>query len=222
MEGCAVTDGGGDGDDGDGDHPADDAGECTLHPSAGDDDIGFMQQWALSEQAMNASDADVGDASHGGAEKLGGNGGLIGNGEVTAAGADDGNFAFRAEGALAEGDAGWEYMVLSSGAKLLDGLVGGLTRFGGEDIDPAGGEAREDGGDLLGRFAESEDDLWHTGAQSAMVVNLGEADVFKGEIFKARGSVVGSEFAGLNALEQMEELVFMHGGQSFGTEMRWG
>ncbi len=51
---------------------------------------------------------------------------------------------------------------------------------GSEDIGSGGGHAAKDLGCLLGRFALGVDDLGEAGAEEAMVIDLGEVEVFEG------------------------------------------
>jgi hypothetical protein len=68
-------------------------------------------------------------------------------------------------------------------------FVGGA---GGKDVAASLGHAGKDGGDLGGGFSGGEDDFGHAGAQGAVVIELGEAHVFKGEVFEAcEGSIDG-------------------------------
>jgi hypothetical protein len=61
-------------------------------------------------------------------------------------------------------------------------FIGGAR---GEDVAASLGHAGKDGGDLGGGLAGGEDHLGHASAQGAMVVELGEAEVFEGQIFEA-------------------------------------
>ena len=59
----AVADAGRHGDDRRGGEPADDAGQRALHAGDDDDGVGGGQLVGVREQAVQAGDADVGDAS---------------------------------------------------------------------------------------------------------------------------------------------------------------
>jgi hypothetical protein len=86
----------------------------------------------------------------------------------------------------------------------LELLIGGAR---GKDVAfrMTGREAREDLRHLSSRFALAEDDFGHSVAQFAMMVELGEAEVFKGKMAKARKSFVGRELSGTDVTEQFAE-----------------
>ena len=62
----------------------------------------------------------------------------------------------------------------------------------GEDVSSGGGHAGEDFGGLLGRFALGVDDLGEAGAEGAVMIDAGVAEVFVGEGGEALGGGGGS------------------------------
>ena len=84
---------------------------------------------------------------------------------------------------------------------------------GGEDVGVGvmGGESGEDFGDLGGRFAFAEDNFGHALAKGAMVVELGEAEVFERKMTETLNSLVGRELFGPDFMEQLSEGVRVHG-----------
>ena len=87
-----------------------------------------------------------------------------------------------AGGGLAEGDGAGLRVVDGGGDCCEDGCGGGGVGAGGEDVDAGGGHAGEDFGGLGGGFAGGVDDLGQAGAQGAVVVDAGVAEVFEGEV----------------------------------------
>jgi len=72
------------------------------------------------------------------------------------------------------------------------------------------GEATEDGGDLGGGLALTEDDFGHSLAEGTMVIYLGEAEIFKGKMAEAGYGVVGGELFGSDVVEQLAERALVH------------
>ena len=77
-------------------------------------------------------------------------------------------------------------------------LYGGellLIGAGGKDIAALFGQLCENGCDLYWSLTLAQNDFGHSVPQGAMVVDLGESEVFKRQMAQARYGVVGSEFA---------------------------
>jgi hypothetical protein len=70
-------------------------------------------------------------------------------------------------------------------------LVLGFGGAGGEDVASVGGQAGEDFGYLSRGFALAENHFGHALAEDAVVVELGKAQVFEGEMAKALDGFVG-------------------------------
>ncbi len=66
---------------------------------------------------------------------------------------------------------------------------------GGEDVAAVFGEAGKNSGDLRRRLAFAENDFGHADAQGAVMIDLGEAEIFEGQMTQARNGVVGRELA---------------------------
>jgi hypothetical protein len=63
----------------------------------------------------------------------------------------------------------------------------------------------------LGRsFAFAENDLGHTDAQSAVVIDFGEAEIFKRQMAQAGDGIVGREFAFADLLEKLADRFGVH------------
>ena len=57
------------------------------------------------------------------------------------------------------------------------------------------GQALGDGDDLRAGLALAENDFWVTGAQGAMVVDVGKTEVFKGQIAQSLKGCIGGDGA---------------------------
>jgi hypothetical protein len=91
-----------------------------------------------------------------------------------------------------------------------DGIKIFASRAGSENVAAVVRHAGKDLGDVGDGFAGGEDDLGHAGAQGAVMVELGKAHVFKGEVAEALegGGDVGAAFADLS--EQGFDLGAVH------------
>ena len=67
-----------------------------------------------------------------------------------------------------------------------------------------------DGDDVVGALAESENDFWHAVAQCAVMIDLGETEIFEGQVTHAGESGIGVDRAAANIIEKFPELVFCH------------
>lgn len=189
MAGGAVAGGGGDGDEGVGEEAAEDAGECSFHACNGDDGGGVAQGAEVGEEAMNAGDTYVGDLHELMSEKLQGEGGFVGDGEVGGAGGDNGDVV---TGGVVVGGGESEAEAAGGGAVGGEGSVPAVAGedFAGFFVADAGGEgfavggedAGEVVGDLLGGFVLSEDDFGGALAELAMEVEGGVAQLLEGEL----------------------------------------
>lgn len=210
-EGGSVADRGGDGDDGNGDEAADDAGQSAFHSGTDDDGVGSGEDVALGEQAMDAGDADVVEARDLCAKEFGGDGCFFGGREIAGPGTEDGDVAVRVGwGRLAEGEGAGVLVILRCGSGGEDGCCGGLVGAGGEDVDAGGGHAGEDLGGVLGRLACGVDDFGQAVAEGAMVIDLGVVEVFEGEVGEASGGLLGREGAALDFGQKFEKGSFVH------------
>src|SRR5581483_4950997 len=93
-------------------------------------------------------------------------------------------------------------------------LHGGELRFrgaGDQDISSMPCQASENFGDLLGSFPLAEDNLGHPGAQRAMMVHLGESQIFEWKMTQALDGVVRRELPLLYLIEQFADGIRVHG-----------
>ena len=79
-----------------------------------------------------------------------------------------------------------------------------------QDVDAGGGHAGEDFGGLFGGFALGVDDLGKAGAEGAVVIDAGVAEVFVGKIGEALAGSRWSESAGFYCCQKFEERCFIH------------
>ena len=134
AEVCAVSDAGGDCDDGATDESGDGAGEGAFHSGDDHENGTAFEMFAHGEEAMNSGDADVRDTEDGVAEEVEGDGGFIGDGEVGGAGAHDPN----------EAAAFWEGLSFDGDAACGGVPFGVGDAFGDGFEVPFGDAARED------------------------------------------------------------------------------
>jgi hypothetical protein len=74
-----------------------------------------------------------------------------------------------------------------------------------QDLAAVLGQAGKDSRDLGRRLAFSENDLRHAGPQSPMMIDFGEAEIFKRQMPHARDRVVGREHALADLLEKLAD-----------------
>ena len=96
-------------------------------------------------------------------------------------------------------------MVAGGGEDGVDGFGCFGGGAGGEDVGAGDGHAEEDAGDLFGGLAGGVDNLGEAGAEGAVVVDAGIAQVFEGEVGKAGGGLLGGEGLVLDFGEEGEE-----------------
>ena len=213
TEAGAVADAGGDGDDGDGDKPANDAREGAFHARNADNHASLGELAAMVEEAVNAGDADVVDgfgvvSHHARAEQ-----GFFGDGNVAGACGDDGDGAFPQNLIIAlDGDYAGIGMKFGGFAEAFYGSEDFGVHSSDQDI-VAGGlleHGADDSGDLLGRFAFSEDDFGEALAERAVMIDFGEAQVFKGEMLEALDGGVAGQFPALDGLQNFQNILLIH------------
>ena len=168
----AVTDAGGNGDDGLADEAGDGAGEGAFHAGGDDDRIGGLEAIPYGKETVDARDANVADAIDGAAEGFEGDGSLLGDGDVRGAGADDGDDAGqRWQGPADDGDAAGDGIESGIGELGDEGLE--VLRDGACAEDDAIGleQGAGDGEDLPGELAGAEDDLREAAPGAALGVH---------------------------------------------------
>ena len=72
--------------------------------------------------------------------------------------------------------------------------------------------SRENTGDLCGSFPLSKNHLRHAYAQTAMMINFRESNVFEGKMAQALHRIIGREFSRADLLEQFSYGSFVQGG----------
>ncbi len=160
---------------------------------------------------MDAGYAYVVDGVHLVAHGFGGDLGFFGYEDVAGAGADNRDFAFALDLGLAqETDGAGERVVFAVGMGFEDG--GGHV-FGGSGDEHVGGTGQEfirDGYDVVYGFAQAEDYFGHAVTQGAVMVYLGETDVFEGEMAKFGECCIGIDGTGADFVQEFAELIFIH------------
>ena len=132
-------------------------------------------------------------------------------GQIAGTGADHGDFAFAAQSAVApdaHGAGGGE--VLGLRMLALETLGGG--RIGARDENVLGlvEQARDDGADLVGSLALAEDDFRNSVPQRAMMIDLGEAQVFERQVAQAFDGRVDVHRSGADLFEQAAQMILIH------------
>jgi hypothetical protein len=128
--------------------------------------------------------------------------------DVTGSGGHDHDHALAVRLAIAlEDDGAREWTIVGLGPMVSEcGGDGGVLFFGGsrgQHVAAVGGEAGEDFSHLAGRFALGKNHLGHALAQGAMMVELGETQVLKGQVTQALYGFVGGEALFSNLLEEL-------------------
>ena len=152
------------------------------------------------------------DVLDGISHELGCDYGLFGYGNIAGSGGDYGDYASAVAFTVALEDDGAGQGPVFGFVDL--GCYGGVLLFGGpgcQDISVVSGEPAEDIGNLFRRFALAEDHLGHALAEGAVVVDLGEPQVFEGQVTEAIDGFVGRELAPANLIEQIFQCLGVHG-----------
>ncbi len=165
----------------------------------------------LRKQAVNAGHAYVGDEFDSVAHEADGDHGFFGNGQIAGAGADysDGSLAGNG-GRLSEGDGASGFVELGAGFDCEDRIEHFTSSASGEDVASGLGHAGEDGCYLGGGFAGGKDDLGHTGAEGAVMIDLGETEIFERKIAEAVEGFVDRRAALADFVEQRFDAGAIH------------
>jgi hypothetical protein len=133
---------------------------------------------------------------------------FFGDGDIGGAGGDNGNSSLSINRAIfAQQDATSELVVFGFRNAFADGgILRGLAA-GSEDIAFMAREPRKDFGGLRGSFAAAENNFRESGAQGAMMIELGEAEIFKRKMAQAVERLVRRELAAADLLQE-----FVYGG----------
>jgi len=166
---------------------------------------------SLVQQTVDARHAHVVDALHPSAEELKRHGGLLGDGHVGGAGADDGDTAWEAGGrGHGHRDAVGHLVEAGFG---LDGRqlpVHVECRAGHEGVLSAGGDPLHDGDDLLGGLAGPEDGLGIAAAQGAMQIHLRKAQVLVGQRLQSLRRLAGGHPSVPDSRQEILEVLGVH------------
>ena len=87
-----------------------------------------------------------------------------------------------------------------------------MDRIGARDQNVLGfvEQARHDGADLVGRFALAEDHFRDSVPQRAMMIDLGEAQVFERQVAHAFDGRVDIHGSGADLFEQAAQMILIH------------
>jgi hypothetical protein len=115
------------------------------------------------------------------AHQFGGDYGFFGYGDVAGPGRDYGDDSFAIALAVAlKGNGASQRAVFNFGNLGGYGFVLGFGGTRGQDVSSVLSKTGEDLSDLSGRFSFTENHFGHAMAEGAMVIDLGEAEVFEG------------------------------------------
>src|ERR1039458_6423090 len=158
----------------------------------------------MGQQAVNAGDSDVIDMLNIVPHQFRGDDCFFGDWDVAGSCRHDHDHALAVLLAIAlEHDSPSQWTILCA---VYTGGDSGVLFFGGsrcQHVAAVGREAAEDFGYLAWCFALGKNDLGHALAQGAMVVELGETEVLKGQVTKALYGFVGGEALFSNLLEEL-------------------
>src|SRR6516165_5917594 len=104
-------------------------------------------------------------------------------------------------GVLSEGNSAREFMKLSAAEFTSYGFELFRRDARGENIVAVLSKAGEDRSEVGRSFARAEDDFRHTHAQRAVVIDVGEAQVFEGQVLQLLHRLIGRELFLANLLE---------------------
>ncbi len=163
---------------------------------------------------MDAGYADVEEGFDAIAHGAGGVNGFFGDRDIAGAGGDDKDGSLPGDlGVAFDGDDAGEFMEFCGAADAADGGVDSFVGAGDEDV-VAGVRALEhglrDGSDLGGGFSFAEDDFREALAEGAVVVDIGDADVFEGQMLETLEGGFGGELFGLNLLQNFQNFLRVH------------
>jgi hypothetical protein len=91
-----------------------------------------------------------------------------------------------------------------NGAKHIGGGAGG------QYIAAMPGHAGEDLRNLCGRLAGAKNNLWHAGAERAVMIEFGESNVLEREVAETVKGIVHAGLAVANLIEQCFDLRAVH------------
>jgi len=166
----------------------------------------------MADEAMDTGDADIVNGVDFVAHDFGCDAGFFGDRNVAGSGADNGDCAFAGGFAIAPvAHRAAEREVFAAFVLIEEALRHFRRGTGDEHVCGAREKFFRDGDDVIRALAEAEDDFRHTVTQGAVVIDLGEAQVFEGEMAHADECRIGVNRALANIVEEFSELVFCHG-----------
>ncbi len=166
----------------------------------------------MGEKAVNASDSYVVEMLDAVAHEFGGDDGFFGYGNVAGSGGDDRDDAFAVALAITlERDGSGQRAVFGFGDLGGDGFVLLFGGASGEDVSSMLGKTGEDGGNLSGRFPFAENHFGHAYAERAVVIDLGESQIFERQMAETLHRLVWRELFGADLLEEAAQGSGVHG-----------
>src|SRR6266581_1610127 len=219
SEARAVADARGNGDDRNGNESADDAGKRAFHSSHTDDHASLSQlALAVFEQAMNACYADVVErfgavAHHTRREQR-----LLRNGDVAGARGDDENGSFARDFMAAlDGDGAGQFVKVRAARVFsccaLHGRKNLFVGAGHQDVVPRiflSQHGAHNLRHLLRSFTFSENHFGKTLTQSAVMIHLCKAEIFKWQMLQALDGFVRRELAGFHGFQYFQQFTLIH------------
>ena len=137
--------------------------------------------------------------------------GLFGHRQIGGAGGDDGDAPAGGERVGVEPGAAPVLVVLDRGECLPEGVKLGGVDAGHEQAPGLGEDALADRGDLGRRLADREHDLRQAIAEGAVVVERGEAELFRGVDAQPFGRLRRADVASSHGLQERVEGGRIHG-----------
>src|SRR5712692_4536744 len=185
-EAGAITRAGRHGDDRHADQARHHAWQSSLHPGDADDHARSLELLAMPEEPMQPGHADIVDGLGAVAHHFRGQAGLLGDRDIAGAGREGQNQPLaRARMAAPDGNRPRKRMEFRLAAQPPYGTIDAFAGARNQDVvlgSPRAQHSADNPGDLLRSLARGEDGLGKTLAQRAVVVNLGEAEVFKRQV----------------------------------------
>src|SRR6266852_9470714 len=169
----------------------------------------------MRQKAVDARDSDVIDMLNVVAHQFRGDDCFFGDRDVAGSSGHDHDHALAVQLAIAlehDGASDWPILwpILCQVHSGGDGGILFLGSPGREHVAAVGRQASEDVRHLARRFALGKNHLGHALAQGAMVVDLGETEVLKGQVTQALDGVVGREALFADLLEQPAKGLGIH------------
>src|SRR6266446_6742797 len=211
FEGCAITYARRDGNHRDAYQAANHGRQRAFHSGADYDHPRLREGSAMRQQAVDARDSDVINMLNVIAHQFRGDDRFLGYRDVAGSRRHNYDNALAVSLAITlEHDGASDWAIL---CQVYSGGDGGKLFLGGsrrQYVAAVSGQAAEDVGDLARRFALGKNHFGHALAQGAMVVDLGETEVLKGEVTQALYGLVGGETLFPDLLEQLAKGLGIH------------